>query len=418
MWSSKLKNKVTRNGAPSVNMNRGNSQFLENNITGTHQRQVSANSTVALTFKDRAAGFKDKIADKVEWRWRLQRSRNAPLPDPFAAAAAARTANVAPASGPQLEPLNFGPGTSPSNDVSLLQALEERELRIAAERRRMSLALAEQRNVPSLAPLDLDFGPLGLPSADQALSSNPFSDRTPETMLPSPNMALARKPDEPMLVDPFKDPENPFKDPPPAFLSAPSDKPGSTPKTGLSHSESMISNDNGNGASGRYSRYLSTTGSFWQSDFFGDEPESDRRGKGRSDPFDLERPELLRVPAKPAPVAAAATTNVRSFYSSQTTSIDREGEEKSFDGMRLSKNGGPGPAFKITATGGRVSNGSSRYSTGDGAAVFADRHEYENKFDYGFEARSSKQDSGRDSVGHWSSGVNVGRRSREKGIAM
>jgi hypothetical protein len=263
-----LKSKVARdrNDTPGVNLNRGNSQFLDGPIP-QHSRNNSVLSSNAahVTLKEKATDWWERLGEKLNFNWRLRR-KTEEFADPFASA---RSMSEKQAK------MNNLP------DFSQLLGMDEGNLQLQAEERRTSLP----RGTSTLGSLGLSFGSITNP--------DPFVD-------PSPT--------------PKKTKENPFSDPSDPFLDPPSRPEPSIPKGNTyiadirrSHGQSIDATTTSNNASASIyqtrppstlagSRYPSTIAP--SRDSYRDTVFSTfsnvRKGKGRSDPFDLERPELWR----------------------------------------------------------------------------------------------------------------------------
>ncbi|KAF7876591.1 hypothetical protein EAF04_001678 [Stromatinia cepivora] len=263
---STLRSHVQPGNKPTVNLDRGNSQFFEAPIP-YHSRNNSSASAHSLHYavKDRADDFTNKI--KGVFRT-TQREEN----DPFAMAR-----------GMSEKQTNF----SRPQDFGNLMDMDDRNLLMKAERRRLSLS-TNSGSGQMLGSLGLDFG----------IPQDPFADPVPRTAISNSN------------VNPFADPNtwDSISRPDPAI-----------PRTNTyisdvrrSRGESLDSTTRGhkNAPSSVYgpaayrtpsisnvSRYPSSmapsTESFRDTLYStASNINNTRRVARRSDPFDLERPEL------------------------------------------------------------------------------------------------------------------------------
>lgn len=256
-------------GGSKVNLDRGNSQFLEQ--VPQHSR---SNSTVSgyvqpLTVKDRLSDLVEGFKDNVLYRLRPRKEKYKDSVDPFAAAREKQLAKT---------------GGQP--DFSILVAMEEQELQQAAERRRMSLSGGTTDT----------FGSLGLnfsSSLDPNNEKNPFADPPP-------------------LINPFADS---VAQPKPSIPKGVSSTYVDTIRRSRGQSISLTGNPLTQTSD---SRYPSTIGAstIGNRDTYRDTYMSSatRKTRARSDPFDLE---LLGntgpVPALPTP--NRGTANSGSYFS-------------------------------------------------------------------------------------------------------
>jgi len=267
-----LKSKVAgdRSDTPSVNLNRGNSQFLDGPIP-QHSRNnsVLSNNTGTVSVKDRLTEWWERVGESLSFKWRLRKAKEPA--DPFAAARGLteKQANM---------------GTSP--DFSQLLGMGDRDLQLRADRRRASMS--GTGSVPQIGSLGLNFN-----------MDDPFAD-------PIKGSSQAWKPGK-SAANPFADPKfnsNPFADP------ARPERSIAKANTYISdmrrsRGQSVDATSRGNNTTSTYrppstavdSRYPSTIApsrDSYRDTVYSSFSANARKGKGRSDPFDLERPELWR----------------------------------------------------------------------------------------------------------------------------
>ncbi|KAK3320049.1 hypothetical protein B0T19DRAFT_361404 [Cercophora scortea] len=256
---------MTKSGSPSVNLDRGNSQFME--PVSTHSRVNSAlTGSGNVTTKDRFFDWWTRLTADMNFNWRLRDKPSPGLPS-FNSSSDATKSN-------EKKPSNL---TSQPDFLTLL-SMDDRQLDREAQRRRASISRKNGSASSTdhfLGGLSLNFG-----SAD-----NPFSDANA--------LAHASAQPAPLLVsqpgNPFSD-KHAIRDPPPAAMS----------KTGTGSYVADIRRSRGQSVSGggnngtnntnlaRQPSTKSNRDSIGSVDSF-----ANRRNKFRSDPFDLERPELL-----------------------------------------------------------------------------------------------------------------------------
>lgn len=263
--------------APSVNMNRGNSQFLE-----PIQQHSRSNSAVAgghetsLTTRDRLADWWQRLTEDVNFNWRLRQKANEPL-DHFAA-----TRSMSE---------KLGETNQVSPNFSQFLVMKDNELRQASERHRRSQSTA---TLPQLGSLGLEFGSTSNPFGDPflntqptipnvskppgALTSNPFADPTPKLDSSDyiSNVRRSRGLSQPI-------PKNPA--PATRLPSNHATKPSTAPRY-----PSIAA------ASSRYPSTIRTSQDSYRDTVLSSQSISGRTAKGRSDPFDLDRPGLLQRP--------------------------------------------------------------------------------------------------------------------------
>ncbi|KAF7520218.1 hypothetical protein G7054_g12849 [Neopestalotiopsis clavispora] len=321
--------------SPSVNMNRGNSQYLER---PAHSRETSAD--FGTSAKDRLLGFFGRFND-------IARSE--------------RDDNLS-SSTRDMKPMAARSNSQP--DFLTLLSMDDKQLAAQAGQGRTSMSNPRRSqsagsNEHFLGRLNLDFD-----------SANPFSD------------------DNAMLRDSAKvapltimNPDNPFSD---ANAVRP---PTATKQAGPATYVQNIRRSRGMSVGGATTRPPSTNApSVWRESSASVESFATRRNKFRSDPFDLDRPELLsssagsvpmlprdsrasggvRVSGGPLPPHPAHTRNpslTSSKYSSGVTSIDQWSDPGPDVGPASSRYDSPTLSGERKATGARRS-GASQGSQG------------------------------------------------------
>jgi hypothetical protein len=254
-----LKSRVVRDrsNSPSVNLNRGNSQFLDGPIP-QHSRNNSTlsdgNSQHAI--KDHFNDLWAWITEHVGFSWSLRR-RNKALLDPFAIAGRLTEKQASSIGGP---------------DFSQLLRLNEDDMQLRPENQ-----LDPRSSVPNLGSLGLNFESSD-PFADPVLplasiaqrnignNRNPFADPISQrqTSIPKPNTYIAD------IRRSRGQSTNAVKNNPTASRSSSVSRPDS-----------------------RYQSGVALNRDSYRDTVFSSLSVNARKGKGRSDPFDLERPELL-----------------------------------------------------------------------------------------------------------------------------
>jgi hypothetical protein len=269
--SLKLKVGGARSDTPSVNLNRGNSQFIDGPIP-QHSRNNStlSRATDHLSAKDKFSDWWERFTENVSFNWRLRKNPSEPA-DPFAAARGMTEKQAT---------LNNPP------DFSQLLGMDDRDLQLQAERRRASLA-GNTSSLPQLGSLGLDFG-----------SDDPFADPVkPSAGWRPPNPSANGS-------------SNPFADPPsrpqPTVPKASTyiakirrSRGQSVDATTTSNNASSALNNNAyrppsTAVASRYPSSIAPSRDSYRDTVFSTFSANVRKGKGRSDPFDLERPELWR----------------------------------------------------------------------------------------------------------------------------
>lgn len=247
-----IRTKLSRSsGAPTVNMNRGNSQFLD--TVPDHSRTsatVSNNHHRGLTLRGRIGDLWDRLHEHSNFHWRLERKEYVSS-DPFASQRGLETTEEGP--GLMGNTLNLGP------DFSQSLAMEQRKLQDRSELHGEAPAGADSPTSSSLATAGAQ------PRAEPTTATTTSLQRTKS-------------------VNPFADP-TPSR--PPLLARTPS-----TPSRYRARYSSSIAQSDSDQTS--YRDTMMTMES------------SDRRGRGRSDPFDLDRPDLYQP--GPVPIADSHTS--------------------------------------------------------------------------------------------------------------
>ncbi len=238
-----------RNGSnsPTVNMNRGNSQFME--PVSTHSRASSAASGAGtqVTTKDRFGDWLSRLTADMRFNWKLRNNKSQST-EPFASMRG-------------VQEKKGGLGAQP--DFLTLLSMDDRELDREAQRRRLSLSRKNGSNGSRdnfLGGLNLNFGN----------NEDPFSD----------DNALAHRSAKPAPLI-VSQPNNPFSDENAITNPAPTVPKPTTYVADIRRSRGNSTSAN-RAPSTVYRESVASVESF-----------GNRRNKFRSDPFDLERPELL-----------------------------------------------------------------------------------------------------------------------------
>ncbi|EFW99902.1 hypothetical protein CMQ_220 [Grosmannia clavigera kw1407] len=261
---------------PSVNMNRGNSQFGNDNM---------GSRKVGLTPLDRAKDWWSRMANNASIRLRQMRGENGGGMYKTSAGAVSVRGTA---------PLASGNGSQQQPDFLTLLGMDENELSRAAQNKRTKKRRSNGGSSSSnnfLGPLSVDYSnnPFsdnnvldGSPAAGQATtaSRNPFSDdyAAMPTLQPNTYAAGPRR-SRGQAATPLPQPLPP---PPP--------EPASSSREPASRASSST---------------VATVDT--------------RRNRFRSDPFDLERPERLQVSGvrEPMPAAMAATPSTLGTFGGQ-----------------------------------------------------------------------------------------------------
>jgi hypothetical protein len=245
-----------RSDSVSVNMNRGNSQFMDT-LPG-HSRANSSSSgrkkdKGAVTGKDRFMDWWSRLTADVSFNWKLRNDRNAE-PDPFTAARDMKEKTNAMGSQP---------------DFLTLLGMDDREVQREAERRQQMHAAKGSASSTDhfLGGLNLNFD-----------AANPFSD---SNALPHESA----KPG-PLVVS---QPNNPFSDDNVIKAS----KPPTSYVAEVRRSRGQSLGGSANNGRNSNAPFSPRVDSMYRESMVSVDPFGQRRNKFRSDPFDLDRPEVL-----------------------------------------------------------------------------------------------------------------------------
>jgi hypothetical protein len=255
-FGASLKSKVVRHNSdtPTVNLNRGNSQFLDGPIP-QHSRNNSVLSDRSLdhTVKDRFNDWWERLTESVGFSRILRRNR------PTTGALSEKQARSSDAPG-----------------FSQLIRINERDLQLQVGSRQ---DIASGDDGPgSLAPNLESFG-LSFES------NNPFAD----PILPVASTHQKRNNGNPFM-DPIPKPQPPSQVKNTYIVDVRRSR-GQPTNAAMANQTTTRSSS----ASRRQSRYPSTIAlnrDSYRDTVFSSMSANGRKGKGRSDPFDLERPEL------------------------------------------------------------------------------------------------------------------------------
>jgi len=302
-----LRSKIApeRSNSPSVNLNRGNSQFLDGPVS-QHSRNNSAISyDPQLTVKDRFENWWDQFRANLAFKRQLRsRSEQDPFADPIANARG-MTEKQAPREG--------------TPDFSRLLDNDDQFQKVQAKRRSASIS--------NLGSLGLNFQ-----------SNDPFAD--PKSTSKAWTPSNGNNTDS--LADPI-----------------------SLPQPSISKGQSYIADirrSRGQSIDATASRYPSTIApsrDSYRDTVFSSFTTTTRKGKGRSDPFDLERPDLWKPVEKQPPVPVDSRTSTRpKLANARSGSVDYD-SAMYVDPLRMS-------SVQPRNTGVRrpLSTVSSKYSSG------------------------------------------------------
>jgi hypothetical protein len=281
-----------KNDRPTVNLNRGNSQFLDGPIP-THSRNNSAASahSLHLAAKDRVEDYWGGVAAKVRRTLHIKPKEE---PDQFA---------IARGMSEQQAQLNT------PQDFSRLLDMDDRDLLLSAERRRASSLSSNFRSKPRIGSLSLDFG----------IPEDPFADPTSRSAGPwqPPSRGVNPNP-------------NPFADPIPRPDPAVARSNTYISEIRRSRGQSVDSTRPGNnqrsaygpaayrtpsiGVVSRYPSSMAPSTASYRDTVYSTISNNPRKLAGRSDPFDLERPELWLSSSMPKPSTPALPERDSDLY--------------------------------------------------------------------------------------------------------
>jgi len=301
---------VTKKGSsPSVNMDRGTSQFMD--PTNSHSRATSSGTINGpeVTAKDRFVDWWSRLTADMNFNWRTRDKGLNSTTSSIGRGVGSNDIAAYSAASEKREP-NAQP------DFLTLLNMDERELDREAQRRRASLS----RKNGSTGSTDQFLGRLNLSFGND----DPFSDANA--------LAHTSAQPAPLVVsnanNPFSD-ANAIREPKPSTYVA------------------DMRRSRGQSISNTTNRQPSTV---YQRDSGGSTSDfANRRNKFRSDPFDLERPELLAG-------ARAAKTSITS-----STAATAGGESRS---SRLSNGVGTGEIRRPAGAHTRSESFTSKYSSG------------------------------------------------------
>ncbi|SPO01364.1 uncharacterized protein DNG_04040 [Cephalotrichum gorgonifer] len=297
----RLRGKVSR-GGPSVDLNRGTSQFMG----AQHSRgNSSVLSSAEVTGKDRFKDWWSRLTADVNFNWKLRNDRAGDL-DPSAAR--------------DMREKNAAMGSSQPDFLTLL-GMDENEVQREAKKRQAGAGSGEKRGSASsshfLGGLSLDFN---------SSSSNPFSD---VNALPHDSAKPA-----PLTVSPERS-ADPFSD----------DKAIKGPSSYVADVRRSRGLDDAKAAPSKVGNLPGRDR--MDSVVYRESLQSDvgpRRTKFRSDPFDLERPELLGN--RPQLASTAEEVNAPKRVHTRTDSYS----SKYSSGFSLGDWSDPGPDVGPAAT--------------------------------------------------------------------
>ncbi|ELR05875.1 hypothetical protein GMDG_07648 [Pseudogymnoascus destructans 20631-21] len=253
-----LSSKMDHKPSPSVNLNRGNSQFLAPSFS-THSHSSVSHPPSALTRRERARDWWDRLTADAVFNWALSRHTRPTTADPPSHFTRSRTASPS--------------SRHPSQDLTRYLASKDREMRDAGAAaglppdHRRSISLPP----PTRSREDLGDGSLGIDFSD---AGNPF---------PNPTAAAPTVATRTLAPNPFADHSTAA-----AEVSRPQPSVGTTYVADVRRSRGQ-SFSTPRHPSIRTSRERSRD----RDTMLSSATTNTRRGKGRSDPFDLE-PEILR----------------------------------------------------------------------------------------------------------------------------
>jgi hypothetical protein len=259
-----LKSKVVRDlrNSPNVNLNRGNSQFLDGPIP-QHSRNNStlSDGTSQHAIKDRFNDWWAWFTEHVGVNWSLKR-RNKALLNPFTRAGRLTEKQANSIGGP---------------DFSQLLRLNEDDMQLRPENQ-----LDPRSSVPNLGSLGLNFE-----------SNNPFADPVlPAASIAQRNIGNNRNP----FADPISQRQPSILKPNTYIADIRRSRGQST--NAIKNNPAASRSSSASRPDWRYHSGVALNRDSYRDTAFSSLSVNARKGKGRSDPFDLERPELLRTNQK------------------------------------------------------------------------------------------------------------------------
>ncbi|KAK0610465.1 hypothetical protein B0T17DRAFT_114738 [Bombardia bombarda] len=284
-----------------VNLNRGNSQFMDPVSTHSRANSSALGDGTQVTTKDRFVDWWTRLTADMNFNWRL-RDKNADR-ERLPAMGSAREKRQPTAVGAQ-------------PDFLTLLSMDDRELDREAQRRAAGIA----RKNGSAGSTDHFLNGLNLNFSNSAGGDNPFSDANAlahASAQPAPLVVnQANNNNNSNNVNPFSD-ANAIRDPPPAL-----GKPG-TYVSDMRRSRGQSVSSNTAAAPRRETSALYST----RDSSISEEGSSipGRRNKFRSDPFDLERPVLLMAGARDAPSSSGSSSTAGTAGSSDVRGSSQMG---------------------------------------------------------------------------------------------
>jgi hypothetical protein len=293
---------IRRDDTPSINMNRGNSQFLEPILQ--HSRSNSAESSrmdTTITARDRFVDWWERVTEDIHFNWRLRNMKINPkeVIDPFAVTRSMKEKEKEALSN-QITP-----------DFTQYLVMKDRELRQSNGQRRESFR-AHHLSGGQLGAIGVDF-------------NDPFADPSPTAQPTLPNLS---EPPVASSLNPFADPAAPMPTLPKSVYSKPISsnyvsevrrsrgQPEFSPtrRASTARYPSTIATNQvhetrtSSHPPSRYASTIRTSRGTYRDTFLSNFSNSGRRTRARSDPFDLESPDLWR-PSDLTPEQASNPNN-------------------------------------------------------------------------------------------------------------
>jgi len=307
---SSLRSKIApeRSDTPSVNLNRGNSQFLDGPIP-QHSRANSISSyNPKLTVKDRFENWWGQFQANLTFKRQLRsRSEQDPFADPIINPRDMKEKQVARDGAPDFSRL-----LDPNDKLSQIQA----------KRRSTSIS---------------HLGSLGLNFQTNDLFADPQSNHKPW----DPNDLSANKTSD-SSADPIR-------------LPQPSIPKGQSYIADIRRSRGQSID----ATTSRYPSSIAPSRDSYRDTVFSSFTSTTRKGKGRSDPFDLERPDLWKPLEKQPPVPVDSRTSTFPKRASVARDVSDYNKGMYVDPLRMS-------SVNPRGVGGQppISPISSKYSSG------------------------------------------------------